>query len=91
MQSARKFLPEERRERPVIGRSTRPLSVRMGHMVPWLIAALLIIGLLGMNIMFVLAARAIRRDMTKRFDELQRRLESRANSIVDNIFDANRS
>jgi len=60
-------------------------------MVPWLIAALLIIGLLGMNITFVLAARAIRRDMTKRFDELQRRLESRANAIVDNIFDANRS
>jgi hypothetical protein len=59
-------------------------------MVPWLIAALLIIGLLGMNITFVLAARAIRRDMTKRFDDLQRRLESRANSIVDNIFDANR-
>jgi hypothetical protein len=63
----------------------------MGQMIPWLIAALLIIGLLGMNIMFVLAARAIRRDMTKRFDELQRRLESRANSIVDNIFDANHS
>jgi len=59
-------------------------------MVPWLIAALLILGLVGMNITFVLAARAIRRDMTKRFDDLQRRLESRANSIVDNIFDANR-
>jgi hypothetical protein len=59
-------------------------------MVPWLVAALLILGLLGMNITFVLAARAIRRDMTKRFDDLQRRLESRANSIVDNIFDANR-
>ena len=58
-------------------------------MVPWLVAALLILGLLGMNITFVLAARAIRRDMTKRFDDLQRRLESRANSIVDNIFDAN--
>ena len=71
-------------------RARRPLSVRMGQMIPWLIAGLLILGLLGLNITFVLAARAIRRDMTKRFDELQRRLESRANSIVDNIFDANR-
>ena len=58
-------------------------------MVPWLVVWLLIVGLLGLNITLVLAARAIRRDMTKRFDELQRRLESRANSIVDNIFDAN--
>jgi hypothetical protein len=58
-------------------------------MVPWLIAAALFVFLLAMNITFVLAARAIKRDMTKRFDEMQRRLESRANSIVDNIFDAN--
>jgi hypothetical protein len=65
--------------------------LELDQMVPWLIAALLILGLLGLNITFVLAARAIRKDMTKRFDELQRRLESRANSIVDNIFDANQS
>ena len=58
-------------------------------MIPWLIAGALFVFLLAMNITFVLAARAIRRDMTKRFDEMQRRLESRANSIVDNIFDAN--
>jgi hypothetical protein len=58
------------------------------EMVPWLIAAGLFVVLLGMNISFVIAARAIRRDMTRRFDELERRLESRANSIVDHIFDA---
>jgi hypothetical protein len=58
-------------------------------MIPWLIAGALFVFLLAMNITFVLAARAIKRDMTKRFDEMQRRLESRANSIVDNIFNAN--
>lgn len=59
-------------------------------MVPWLIAALLFLGLMALNISVVIAVRATRRDMARRFDELQRRLESRANSIVDNIFDANR-
>jgi len=60
-------------------------------MLPWLIALLLFAGLMALNITFVLAARAIRRDMTRRFDELQRGLESRANSIVDNIFDLDRT
>ena len=60
-------------------------------MVPWLIALLLFAGLMALNISVVLAVRAIRRDMTTRFDELQRRLESRANSIVDNIFDLDRT
>ena len=54
----------------------------------WLMAALLVLGLFAMIVTFVIAAYAIRRDMKKRFDELQRRLESRANAIVDNIFDA---
>ncbi len=58
-------------------------------MVLWLIAAALFVVLMAMNITFVIAARAMKRDMTKRFDEMQRRLESRANSIVDHIFDAN--
>jgi len=60
-------------------------------MAPWLIAGLLFLLLIALNVGFFLNARAIRRDVTKRFDEIQRRLESRANSIVDNIFDANRS
>jgi hypothetical protein len=60
-------------------------------MAPWLIAALLVVMLFVLNVGFVLNAHAIRRDVTRRFDEIQRRLESRANSIVDNIFDANHS
>jgi hypothetical protein len=60
-------------------------------MAPWLIAALLFLLLIALNVGFYLNARAIRRDVTRRFDEIQRRLESRANSIVDNIFDANHS
>jgi hypothetical protein len=56
-------------------------------MPPWLIAFILFGGLMALNVSFVMAARAIRRDMTRRFDELQRGLESRANSIVDKIFD----
>jgi uncharacterized membrane-anchored protein YhcB (DUF1043 family) len=60
-------------------------------MLIWLIVVGLFVGLLALNVTFVMTARAIRRDMTTRFDELQRRLESRANSIVDHIFDANRS
>ena len=76
---------EEKNDR----RKAAAVSVYNAEMVPWLIVTFLILGLLGLNITFLFAARAIRRDMTKRFDELQRRLESRANAIVDNIFDAN--
>jgi hypothetical protein len=60
-------------------------------MTPWLIATLLFVLLIALNVGFFLNARAIRRDVTRRFDEIERRLESRANSIVDNIFDANHS
>jgi hypothetical protein len=44
--------------------------------------------LLALNVSTILAARAVKRDVTRRFDEMQRRLEKRANSIVDHIFDA---
>ena len=60
-------------------------------MIPWLISALLFLGLIAINVTFVLSARAIKRDVTRRFDEIQRRLETRANAIVDHIFDANQS
>jgi len=60
-------------------------------MLIWLIVVGLFVGLLALNVTFLMTVRAIRRDATRRFDELQRRLESRANSIVDHIFDANRS
>jgi uncharacterized membrane protein len=60
-------------------------------MTPWVIAAFLFLGLLALNIAFVLNARAIRRDVTRRFDELERRLERHATDLVNHLFDANRS
>jgi len=60
-------------------------------MIPWLISALLFLGLIAINVTFVLSARAIKRDVTRRFDEIQRRLETRANAIVDHIFNANQN
>lgn len=60
-------------------------------MQPWLIVSLLFLGLIGLNISLFLCARAIKRDMTSRFDELERRLESHATDLVNHLFDANRS
>lgn len=60
-------------------------------MASWIIAGLLFIGLIAINISFFLCARAIRRDHKKRFDDLQRRLESHATDLVNHLFDANRS
>jgi uncharacterized membrane protein len=60
-------------------------------MTPWVIAVFLFLGLLALNIAFVLNARAIRRDVTRRFDELERRLERHATDLVNHLFDANRS
>jgi uncharacterized membrane-anchored protein YhcB (DUF1043 family) len=60
-------------------------------MTPWLVAALLFLLLIALNVSFVLSARAIRRDVTRRFDDLQRRLESRATDLVNHLFDTNHS
>ena len=59
-------------------------------MTPWLIAAFLFLGLLALNIAFVINARAVRRDVTSRFEELERRLERHATDIVNHLFDAKR-
>jgi hypothetical protein len=59
-------------------------------MAPWIIAAVLFIGLIAINVSFFLCARAIRRDQKKRFDDLQRRLENHATDLVNHLFDANR-
>jgi hypothetical protein len=56
-------------------------------MQPWVLAALLFVGLLALNISFILSARAIRRDATRRFADLERRLETRALAIVNHLFD----
>ena len=60
-------------------------------MKPWLVVSLLFLALIGLNVSFFICARAIRRDVTKRFDELERRLESRATDLVNHLFDTNRS
>jgi len=39
---------------------------------------------------FLVHARAIRRDMNTRFDALQNRLEHSANSVVDNLLNTHR-
>jgi hypothetical protein len=57
----------------------------------WLIVPLLFLALIGLNVSFFIIARNIRRDMKKRFDDLERRLESRATDLVNHLFDANRS
>lgn len=57
----------------------------------WLLSAVLFLGLIALNVSFVMFARAIRRDVTRRFDDLERRLESRAQAIVDHLFNANRN
>ena len=60
-------------------------------MKPWVIASLLFLGLMALNVTFFLFAREIRRDVTRRFEDLQRRLESRAIAIVNHLFNANHS
>ena len=57
----------------------------------WLIAALLFLGLIAINISFFMCACAIRRDVTRRFDDLQRRLETRATDLVNLLFDTRHS
>jgi len=57
----------------------------------WVISAVLFLGLIALNVSFVMFVRAMRRDVTKRFADLERRLESRALAIVDHLFNANRS
>ena len=57
----------------------------------WLIGVFLFVGLLALNISLILSAIAIKRDVTKRFADLERRLETRAFAIVNHLFNANRS
>jgi hypothetical protein len=59
-------------------------------MTPWIIAGLLFAGLIAINVSFFLCARAIKRDYTRRFDDLQRRLERHATDLVNHLFDATR-
>ena len=56
--------------------------------MPWLIAGLLIVGLIGLNIGFLLNALALRRDMKDRVERLRANLEKDANALVDHLFES---
>lgn len=51
----------------------------------WIVAAALIVLVLGLVRTCIRNARAIKRDMDQRFDALQARLERDANSLADEI------
>jgi hypothetical protein len=51
-------------------------------------ALLVVLGVIVLAVGFFINARRIRRDVTRRFDELEERLERQATSIVNNLFDA---
>jgi hypothetical protein len=55
----------------------------------WIIALSVPLGLAALARAFVMNARLIRRDVNKRFDAIRDRLESSANSVVDELFKRN--
>jgi hypothetical protein len=57
--------------------------------MPWIIALIVILLIVGLTRCFVISAMALKRDINKRFDDLAVRLESEANSTVDSFLKAN--
>ena len=51
-------------------------------------ALLVILGVIALGVGFFINARRIRRDVTRRFDDLEERLERQATAIVNDLFDA---
>ncbi len=58
--------------------------------MPAIIAALTSLGVIVLGWAFFLNARAIRRDVKKRFADIQTHLERRANAIMDDVLRPNR-
>jgi hypothetical protein len=56
----------------------------------WMVASGVVLGVVTLARAFLIQARAIRRDMNRRFDALRDRLEQSANSIVDNLLNTHR-
>ena len=56
--------------------------------MPWILAIVLVVAVVALTRTFVINARTIMRDMNGRFDRLQVQLEDRANSVVDDLFNA---
>jgi hypothetical protein len=67
----------------------RRYNDREAHMRS-ILAAAVIFGVATLSRVFLMHARAIRRDMNARFEALQDRLEQSANSVVDNLLDRHR-
>jgi hypothetical protein len=56
----------------------------------WILASVVGLGIVTLARAFLIQARAIRRDMNRRFDALRDRLEQSANSVVDNLLSTHR-
>jgi hypothetical protein len=56
----------------------------------WILGATAVLGVGGLARVFLMQARAIRRDMNRRFEGVRRHLEASANSLVDNLLDTHR-
>ena len=52
------------------------------------VVLLAVLGISALAVGFFINARRIRRDVTKRFEDLEERLERQATAIVDDLFDA---
>jgi hypothetical protein len=59
--------------------------------MPLVLLTLVVVGLILLAWRFWLNARAIRRDITRRYSDIQARLESNANDILDQIVKPDRS
>ena len=55
----------------------------------WIIALSALFGVAALARAFLMNARLIRRDVNKRFDAIRARLESSANSVVDELLKPN--
>jgi hypothetical protein len=59
--------------------------------MPWILAGSLVLMLTALTSLFVFNARALRRDMNRRFAELRTRLEDEATAVLDEFIRQNRS
>jgi hypothetical protein len=51
----------------------------------WITAV--VVGVIGLGIAFVINARALRRDFSRRSDALRAHLENEANAVIDELFE----
>jgi cell division protein FtsX len=56
----------------------------------WVLVVTVTVGIVLLARALVMNARALRRDVNKRFDALRERLERSANSVVDDLLNTHR-